>query len=440
MRRLKEVSIPMAKFSSVTRRGFLKQTAGAAAAPVIVPGAALGLGGAVPPSDRITLAGIGMGQRNRNNLRKFLEEKDVQVVANCDCFADRRELSKQMVDKEYGNTDCASYRFHEEVLDRSDIDAVLIGTGDRWHALMSMLAARAGKDVYCEKPFSMTIGEGRALVETTKRYGTIWQCGTQRKSNPGYKFLVDVVQSGRVGKVHTVTTSFGPDAGWLATARPKPQPAPDPNVFDYDRWLGPAPWAPYAEDRVRLWRLNWDTGAGAIADMGAHYLETAQWALGDQFTGPTEFEGEGVFRDDGGLSNIPYFYQVRARYPDGVRLYMDSNTKGLRISGDKGWIRLSDLGGITATPDSVLEGLELPNAHWQIQTPHIRNFLDSMRSRELTASHPEISQRVHSIVHCGNLALRLGRKLRWDPKAERFENDAEANCMLHRTMRAPWRV
>ena len=153
MRRSREGLIPMAKFSSVTRRGFLKQTAGAAAAPLIVPGEALGLGGAVPPSDRITLAGIGMGQRNRNNLRKFLEEKDVQVVANCDCFADRRELSKQIVDKKYGNKDCASYRFHEEVLDRSDIDAVLIGTGDRWHALMSMLAARAGKDVYCEKPY-----------------------------------------------------------------------------------------------------------------------------------------------------------------------------------------------------------------------------------------------------------------------------------------------
>ena len=231
----------MAKFSSVTRRGFLKSTTGVAAAPLIVPGAALGLGGAVPPSDRITLGAIGLGQRNRNNLKKFLEEKDIQVVATCDCFADRRELSKRIVDETYGNKDCATYRFHEEVLDRADIDATLIGTGDRWHALLSMLAARAGKDVYCEKPFSMTIGEGRALVETTKRYGTIWQCGTQRKSNPGYKFLVDVVQSGRVGKVHTVTTSFGPDAGWLATARPKPQPAPDPNTFDYDRWLGTGP-------------------------------------------------------------------------------------------------------------------------------------------------------------------------------------------------------
>ena len=430
----------MRKFDAMTRRGFLSRTVSTSVAPLVIPAAALGLGNTTPPSDRITLGAIGLGKRNQNNLKRFLKEQDVQVLATCDCFADRRELSKQIVDKHYGSDDCVTYRLHEEVLARKDIDAVLIGTGDRWHVPMSVLAAQAGKDIYCEKPFSITIGEGRTLVETTKRYGTIWQCGTQRKSNPGYKFIVDVVQSGRVGKIHTVTTSFGTEVGWQTTARPTPQAEPNVNVFDYDRWLGPAPWAPYSEDRVRLWRLNWDTGAGAIADMGAHYLETAQWALGDQLTSPTEYEGEGIFRDDGGLNNIPYFFNVRAGYPNGVRLYMNSNTKGLRIIGDRGWISLSDVGGIAAKPDSVLDGLQLPNAHWQIQTPHIRNFLDSMRSRKLTASHPEISQRVHSIVHCANISLRLGRKLHWNPKTELFQNDAEANRMLNRTMRAPWSI
>jgi len=408
--------------------------------PTIVAGAALGLNGAVAASDRITVAAIGIGKRNQNNISKFLEESDVQMVAACDCFAERRQTGKRMIDSHYGNSDCKTYRFHEEVLERKDIDAVLIGTGDRWHALLSMISARAGKDIYCEKPYSMTIGEGRALVNTTKRYGTVWQCGTQRKSNPGYKFIRDVVANGRVGKLHTITTSFGASGGWRGNAFPKPEAAPSPETFDYNRWLGQAPWRPYSSDGVKHWRLNWDTGAGPIADMGAHYLETAQWAREDEFTGPAEFEGEAVFRNDGGVNNIPYDYHVRASYPDGVRILMDPGPKGLRFSGDKGWIHLSDIGGITAKPASVLEGLTPPIAHWQIQTPHIRNFLDCMRSRKLTNSHPEIAQRVHTIIHCANLALRLGRRLQWNPKTERFVGDEAANNMLSRTMRAPWRV
>ena len=418
----------------LTRRRFI------ASAPTIIGGAALGLNGAVPASDRITVAAIGIGGRNRHNISKFLEHSDVQMLASCDCFTDRRQSGKRMIDEHYGNSDCKTYRFHEEVLDREDIDAVLIGTGDRWHALMSMLAARAGKDVYCEKPFSLTISEGRALVNTTKRYGTVWQCGTQRKSNPGYKFVRDVVAEGRIGKLHTITTSFGASGGWRRNAFPKPEAGPSPETFDYDRWLGQAPWRPYSSEGVKLWRLNWDTGAGPIADMGAHYLETGQWARGDEFTGPVEFEGEAVFRSDGGINNIPYDYHVRARYPDGVRIRMDPGPKGLRFSGDKGWIHLTDLGVITANPGAVLEGLTPPEASWHIQAPHIRNFLDCMRTRKLPNSHPEIAQRVHTIIHCANLALRLGRRLKWDPKAELFVGDEAANNMLSRTMRAPWRV
>lgn len=408
-------------------------------APLIVPGSALGLNGAVPPSDRITMGAIGIGGRMRSDLNDFLKEKDVQVVAVCDCFAERRKTGKEMVDQHYGNSDCASYRFHEKVLDRDDIDAVLIATGDRWHAVLSTLAARAGKDIYCEKPFCLSIGEGRALVETTRRYGTIFQCGTQRKSNPGYKFVVDVARSGRIGKMHTITTSFGPDQ-WWRDAFPVPEPEPDPEVFDYDRWLGQAPWAPYSADRVKLWRMNWDTSGGAIADMGGHYLDTAQWAHGDQLSGPVEFEGEGVFLEKAGINNTPYFYQVRARYADGLRILMDTGTKAVLFSGDKGWVRITDEGAITASPQSVLEGLEVPESNWQIMAPHIRNFLDSIRTRKLTVSHPEIAQRSISVAHCANICLRLGRKVRWDPAVERFVGDEEANNLLFRTMRAPWRI
>ena len=419
-----------------TRRGFAK----AAAAPLVLPASTLGLGGATPPSDRIALAGIGMGSRNRRNIQEFLKPEDTQVVAVCDLFADRRRQAKDLVDKHYGNGDCTATRFHEEVLERDDIDAVVIGTGDRWHAVMSSLAAQAGKDVYCEKPFCLTIAEGRQLVEATRQHGTVWQCGTQRRSNPGYQFLVNAILSGRIGDLHTVRLSFGATGGWKQNAFAKPENAPDIEEFDYDRWLGQSPWAPYSPERVRLWRLNWDTGAGGVADMGPHFIETVQWLRGKPLDAPVEYDGEAEFRDEGGINNIPYWYEIRTRFRDGLRLNMDTGRKGLMFIGDKGWIFLSDMGGIEARPDAVLAGLDPPDAHYNVMGPHIRNFLSCMRSRKQPVSGPEAAHRAHTIAHCANICLRLGRRVRWDPDSERFENDAEANNMRYRTMRAPWRV
>ena len=426
----------MAVRRELTRRGF----AAAAGAPLIVPASALGMGGATPPSDRIAVAAIGMGNRNRRNIQVFLAREDVRVVAVCDLFADRLEAARDLVDSHYGNADCAATRFHEEVLERDDIDAAVIGTGDRWHAVMSALAARAGKDAYCEKPFSLTIAEGRQLVDVTGRHGTVWQCGTQRRSNPGYAFVVNAIHSGRIGRLHTVRLSFGATGGWKRNSFAEPADAPDPEAFDYDRWLGQAPWAPYSPDRVRHWRLNWDTGAGAVADMGPHFIETVQWLRGDPLDAPVEYEGDAEFRTEGGINNIPYWYEIRTRYRDGLRLNMDTGRKGLRFEGDQGWIFLSDTGGIDARPDSVLAGLDPPDANFNIQGPHVQDFLECMRSRRQPVSNPEAAQRCHTIAHCANICLRLGRPVRWDPKAERFDGDAEANNMLYRTMRAPWRV
>ena len=424
----------------VSRRGFLRRgvavAGGLLAAPCLVPCVAPGREGAVAPSERITIGAIGLGGRGRGDLADFLKEKDVRCVAVCDCFADRRAAGKKMVDGHYGNRDCKVYRRHEELLARSDIDAVLIATGDRWHAVMSMLAARAGKDVYTEKPFCLTIAEGRTLVETTKRYGTVWQCGTQRRSNEAYRFAVEVVRSGAIGKLHTITASFG---GWGGDGVARPEPEPDPEVFDYDRWLGQAPWAPYSSVRVGLWRNHWDTSAGPIIDMGPHYLDFAQWARGTELSGPVEFQGQAVF-PQGGFANVPFEINVEARYADGVRVAMNSGPKATRFDGSDGWIALSDDGTITAGPESVLAGRKVPKVDWSYMAGHIRNFLDCMRSRRLTASHPEIAHRAHTFAHCANISLRLGRKLRWSPETERFVDDADANNMLSRTMRAPWGV
>ena len=225
----------------INRRSFL-----------MVPGAVLGPNGAAPPSEKIALGVIGLGARSRHVLGHFLKQPDIHVPAVSDCFADRRRMGKDLVDTHYGNGDCKAYRLHEQILEHDDIDAVLIATGDRWHAVASVMAARAGKDIYCEKPFSLTIGEGRALVGEMDRTGRIWQCGTQRRSNPGYKFVVDVVRSRRIGKLHTITISNGCGPGWRRNGAPKPEPVPDVGVFDYNRWLGQAPAADYSPLRVRL--------------------------------------------------------------------------------------------------------------------------------------------------------------------------------------------
>jgi predicted dehydrogenase len=424
------------KANSILRRRFLRLAAAAAAAPWCVPSRALGEGGAVAPSNRITLAVIGLGGRNMSNLGHFLAQDDVQCLAVCDCFADRRQNAKATVDRHYGNRDCRATRFHEELLDRRDVDTLLIATGDRWHAMLSMLAARAGKDAYCEKPSCLTIAEGRALVDTTRRYGTVWQCGTQRRSNGAYRFVVEAIRKGVIGKLRLITAFLG-DWGGTGVARPEKQP--DPDVFDYDRWLGQAPWAPYSPVRVALWRNHWDLAGGLIADMGAHYFDFAQWAHDSERSGPVEYEGTGVWPGDG-FANVPFEVDVRARYADGVGLRVRCGDKGVRFQGDEGWIHCSDGGDITAEPKSILRQRSVPKVDWAFMGDHVRNFLSCVKSRKPTASHPELAHRAHTMVHCANLCLRLGRKLRWDPVAERFVGDEDANRMLSRTMRPPWRV
>jgi predicted dehydrogenase len=419
----------------MTRRRFVGGLAAAVSMPSLVPGAIVGKDGGVAPSNRITLAVIGLGGRNLSNLAHFLTQNDVQCLAVCDCFADRRRQAKDMVDRHQGNRDCKATRYHEEVFSRPDIDAVLIGTGDRWHGVLSMLAARAGKDAYCEKPFCLTIAEGRALVETTRRYGTVWQCGTQRRSNSAYRLVVDVVRKGLIGKLHTITTFLG---GWGGNGIARPEPEPDSNVFDYDRWLGQAPWAPYSSTRVALWRNHWDLAGGIIADMGAHYFDFAQWAHDSELSGPIEYEGTGEWPGDG-FANVPFTVDVRARYADGVRLLVKCGDKGVRFDGDRGWIHISDGGDITAEPKSILQERGTLRVDWAFMGDHVRNFLDCVKTRKLPASHPELAHRAHTMIHCANICLRLGRKVRWDPQGERFLDD-DANNMLARTMRAPWHL
>ena len=425
---------------TVGRREFLRRAAlsvGAAAAPHVVRSSALGAEGATPPSDRIALAPIGYGGRCSRILGHFMAFKDVHCIAVCDCRESRRHAAKRRVDAQYQNTDCLDYHDFRELLARDDLDAVLIATGDRWHSTASIYAARAGKDVYSEKPISLTIAEGRATADTMARFGTIYQAGHQRRSVDSYRFQNEVARSGMIGKLHTILCQV-----WAGpTVRPEP-PRPVPKGFDYDMWLGPTPWHPYTNARVRGWNYFWDTGAGVTIGMGCHYTDLAQWGHDSDDTGPVRFDGKGVF-DPNAFSDTPVTADTTCTYADGVKLIIQSKgsfaQRFIRFIGDEGWIQVDDqTNRVTAKPESLLRHRAIAARSWAHTGGHARNWLDAIKSRRLTVCHPETAQRATTICHAANLSMRLGRPLAWDPKAERFVGDDEANRMLARACRAPW--
>ena len=426
--------------SKLNRRQFLRRTAAAAAVPLVVPGAVLGLNGAVSPSNRIVFGSIGVGNRARATLPNFLSFRELQFVAMSDCRADRLKSAKETVDGHYGNADCRACADFRDLLARSDIDAVSIATGNRWHALGSIYSSRAGKDIYCEKPVSLTIAEGRALVETCRRFGTIYQAGTQRRSTSSYRFAREVVRQGRIGRLHTVEMQV-----WTGPAIPREKPVATPNGWDYDMWLGQTPWHPFIPGRVNNWQYFWDTAEGILTDMGCHYTDQMQWVLGTDDTGPLEFEAECEFPDPSKCSSdTPVTGVGRCKYANGIEGVMYQRNgftdRYIRYIGDEGWIQVDDeTDVVTAEPKSILSLKSSGGPGWGDNSSHIQNLIDSIRSRTPTTCNPEVAHRAITICQAWNLCLRLGRKLKWDPVKERFDLE-EANRMLYREPRAPWRV
>lgn len=423
---------------TISRRNFLARSTAALTLPSILPGAVLGLNGATPPSDRIRFGAIGVGNRARAILPNFLSFRDIQFIGVSDCRADRLQSAKAMVDTHYGNSDCQAYADFRELLARPDIDAVLIATGNRWHGLGSIYAAKAGKDIYCEKPISLTIGEGRQLAETCRRFGAVYQAGTQRRSTASYQFAADMVRHGRIGKLHTVEMQV-----WAGPTIPLEAPSPVPAGWDYATWLGQSPWHPFVSSRVNAWQYFWDTAEGILTDMGCHYTDQMQWTLGTDDTGPVEFEAEGEFPDPAKMaSDTPITAVAHCKYASGVTgvLYQRGEFKDryLRYIGDEGWIQVDDETDlVTAEPASILSYKEAGGAGWGDASDHVRDLLNCIRSRRQPACNPEVAHRAITICQAWNLCLRLNRKLKWDPVGERFDC-AEANRMLHREARSPW--
>ena len=428
---------------NITRRALLKKAAGVAgtavAIPYLVPALAMGRSGGVAASNRITVGFIGTGGHGRSvNLKNFLGNADAQAMAVCDVDPNNLNIAREMVNKKYGNTDCATYSDFRDVLARDDIDAVMISTPDHWHVPISIAAAKAGKDVECEKP-TLTIEEGRVLCDVMKRYGRVFQWSTEDRAVQQYHRMCELVRNGRIGKIHTIRVELpaGPDTPGNPTTMPIPK------GFDYDMWLGPAPWAPYTKDRIH-WNFRWisDYSGGMLTDWGAHLLDGAQWGNDSEHTGPVEVEGKGEFWSEG-LYNTAKEFNIEYKYADGVKLIVTSGTPSLRFEGSEGWIgNRGWRAPLQAEPKTILDSVIGPDEiHlYTCKAGEQRNFLDCVKSRKACYFPPEIGQRCFTIAHIGNIAMLLRRKLRWDPDNERFVNDEQANRMLSRTMRSPWRV
>jgi predicted dehydrogenase len=435
------------KIGRFNRRQFVKRVAGAGAllaTPQLIPGSALGLDGTVPPSERIVLGGIGIGNRGTYDLGCFLEQDDVQFVAVCDVKEARRVAVKGIADQKYGNNDCATYRDFHELLDRTDIDSVLIATGPNWHVTAATYAARAGKDMYCEKPCTKNIAQSLHLAQIMRRCGRIFQAGTQRRNLPHFDFACELARTGRLGTLRRVyahpagmSTKI---SGWLP-----PQDAPPIEEVDWDRYLGPAAWRPF--HRAMLNGFHFEKGGGfmgcfeeggrfvggGVLEWGSHCVDLCQWAADKDSTAPVEY-------------NPPENDQIVATYADGIQLilrekdWLPLGSCPVRFEGDDGWIETGDSGKFVLSSPELLAGRQVEEIGGYPATFHVRDFLDCVKTRSQPKCNADVACYSHIACHAANIALFLGRQVKFDPVKNEFIEDEEANRLRSEALRAPWRL
>jgi predicted dehydrogenase len=424
----------------MSRRTLLKRLTAATGAvlfPYVIPAPALGRGGAVAPSEKIGLGVIGMGSRCAVVLDSMLGEPDVRCLAVCDVQAGRLASGKAMVDGRYGSTACATYRDFRELLARPDIDAVLIATGDRWHALASIMAARAGKDIYSEKPCGINMAECALIEETMRRCGRVYQGGTQRRSVVNFQRAVQLAQSGKLGRLRTLHASvYEPfiNRDWLPA-----EPEPPRETLDWDRWLGPAPWRPFNHRYVngRGWQGYEDFTAGAnLMDWGAHTVDLCQWANQADTTGPVAFELAPDKLVGRYANGVILELNYERRVPQQSQLNL--GTCPVRFVGDEGWVETGDTGEIAVHPASLKDALRLGKKSIGLDAGgHARNFFDCVRTRAATVTNPSVMKHSHNACFAAAMAWQLNRNLAFDPVHATFA-DADANRLRTRTMREPW--
>jgi predicted dehydrogenase len=423
------------------RRGFLAGSAGLSgsilAAPTWIPSTVLGRDGAIAPSEKITVGFIGTGSHGIGwNLKAYLQQPDARVVVVCDVDSTNMDKARAEVNEKYGNSDCAATKDFREVLGRKDVDAVMISTPDHWHVPISVMAIKAGKDVQCEKP-TLTIDEGKILIRTVREHKKVFQTSTEDRSLDMYHRMAELVRNGRIGKLQKIEVIL-PKQPQMA-GDPAPQPVPP--ELDYEMWLGPAPFAPYTKDRVHFnFRWIWDYSGGIICDWGAHLFDTAQWGNDTERSGPVEVEGTGTFWD-GGLYNTVKDYDVTYKYANGVVMTCVPGNPSIKFIGTDGWVgNRGWRSRLEASSDEILKSVIGPNEVHLYTNPagEHRDFLDCVKSRRDPYFPVDIGHRVSTVCHLANIAIKLGRKLKWDPEREMFPEDDAANAMLKRTLRAPW--
>ena len=423
------------------RRDFLRLGALAGTSlvfPTILPATVFGQN---PPSNRINLGLVGMGLMMGSHHHLSLGREDVQVLAVCDVDRAKREKAKAQTERAYaakttGGTykGCDAYNEYERIIERDDIDAVFVVTPDHWHASISLAAIKSGKDVYVQKPMTLTIREGRWMSDAAKQYGAILQVGSQQRSERAFRKACEIVRNGWIGKVHTIYTQLG--------EFPPPQTLPEepiPDGFDYDRWLGPTPWYPYNRRRVEGnygggWRCFWDYGSRKNGDWGAHHFDIIQWALGMDHSGPVEFLPKG---HDGAQ------YQSHI-YADGTRVWKNHPVKNgqmIQFIGDAGEVLVSRDDRLETTPAELKNRPLVPtDVHLYASNNHEGNWLDCIRTRKQPICPAEIGHRTATICHLNGIAERLNRRIKWDPAKEQILDDPEAARWLDRPRRTPYVV
>lgn len=431
------------------RRDFIKKTTGAIAGltalPYFIPSSIIGSNKIISPSDKIKIGCIGVGWQGTGNMEAFLRENDTVVVAVCDIDKNHLQNGKRIVDTYYGNSDCKTYHDYKEILSRDDIDVISIGLPDHWHGIVSIAAAKAGKDIFGEKPLSHNLMEGRELCDTVKRYGRIWQTGSWQRSRSNFRFGSELVRNGRIGKIHTVEVGLPSGHSDFGGSH---EYSPVPKELDYETWLGPAPLSPYVEARVhKSWRWHLDYGGGQLMDWVGHHGDIAHWGLGFDNTGPVEISGFGEFPKTG-LWNSATKYRVDSKYADGTKMIVAgghrdvcNGTSGTKWIGDEGWIWVNRGGRIDSSNKLVLKDKIGPNEIHLLESPgHARNFLNCVRSRKETIAPCETAHRSASIGHLGQIAMLTGRRIYFNPETEEIKDDIVASRLLGRPMRSPYHL
>lgn len=441
--------------TKLTRRRFLQSlAAGVAVAPCFIPSRVLGKDGGVAPSNRLAVAHIGVGGQGSYHLRIHSKRTDVQVVAVADVDTTHLDRARQTLDGAYGKNDVVYMQDFRELLSMTDkFDVVLGATPDHAHAITTLAMLRAGKDVYCEKPLTRTILEGRTVADTVLKYGRVLQTGSHERSNPKARYVADLVRNGYLGKISRVEVNM-PNTSHSRI--PVQKPMDPPKELDYELWLGPAPERPYFYsdiispirkshfERCHFWfRYQLDYATGEMSDRGAHILDLVQLILDKDKTGPVEVWGTGQDNIDSEYDTFMK-YDFGYRYADGIEVHGSSqgtdDTRGLKIIGENGWINVHIHGcALTASDPKLLEiKLKPSDSTVGRSIGHHDDFYDAVKRRGDTIANAETGHRTASICHMLTTATQLGRRLRWDPEKEHFISDEEANRTLHYQYREPW--